>query len=183
MRFFLQTLGNDFAAFVSGCGDQGVCGIRFGYSRRTINNQHRCNASFVQQHFGFQQFQLEPHRAQLLAQEEFIILKRQLIRLALGLGGYGSQVFGKTGFLLGFVKVPVFQIFFCHWLCIARPPTIVTLSAIGRAIFHRFTHIEMEMIGMRRIVIGAEHRAKTLTCRFVEAAQECPFIGFAAPAV
>ena len=77
--FFLHPFGDDGCALPLRSGEQSVGGGGFGNARRTVDDQHRTDIRLIEQHFGFEQFQLKPHRAQVFAQQEVCILKGQSI--------------------------------------------------------------------------------------------------------
>src|SRR3546814_9918688 len=70
-----------------------------GDPRRAIKDEGRADMRFVEQQLRLQQFELEPHRPQVFAQQEIHVLKGEAVRRMLGLGG-GNAVLGRFRFLL-----------------------------------------------------------------------------------
>ena len=163
--FFLHPLGNNPAAIIGRRGNEHIGLVGFGDPRRPVNDQRRGNICLFEQHFRLEQFQLKPHGTQFFTEQKFGILKRQAIGFALRLRGR-KLLFGKACFLFCLIKAAVGNVGIVHPALIADRLS----TAIGRAIFHRLRHVEMEMIGMCRIVIRAEHGAETFARRLVEAA-------------
>jgi len=97
---------------------------RFGRrnARAAIHHQRRAHPGLVEDHFGLEQFELEAHRAQFLAQQEVLVLERKFVAWMLGLGSVRFEaLFLEPGFLFGSVKLAVFDaapalFVFCHAL-------------------------------------------------------------------
>src|SRR3546814_7570668 len=62
-----------------------------GDPRRAIKDEGRADMRFVEQQLRLQQFELEPHRPQVFAQQEIHVLKGEAVRRMLGLGGGRSE--------------------------------------------------------------------------------------------
>ena len=86
----------------------------------SIHDQGRTDIGLVEDHFGFQQFELETNRSQFLTQEEVFVLKRQLIGWMLGLRRLLCEaLLLEPGFLfcrieLAIGKFALLLFFFCH---------------------------------------------------------------------
>jgi hypothetical protein len=90
VRLGCEPLGHGLALGRGGGGQQPFDMIGRGNPRRSVHHQRGADARFVQQHVGLEQFELEPHRPQFLAQEEIGIAERQPIgRVLLLRGGSG----------------------------------------------------------------------------------------------
>ena len=76
---------------------------RLGHSRRAVERRRSNRSSLVEEQFGLQQFELEAHRAQVLAKQEFVVLEGQLVGRMLGLRA-GRNVLGGFGVDLGVGK-------------------------------------------------------------------------------
>ena len=79
MRFGGEPFGN--AAFVIGLGSSNQRGGSSGFrnSRRAIDDKHRGDLRFIEQQFRLEQFKLKAHRAQIIAQQKFAVLKGKAI--------------------------------------------------------------------------------------------------------
>ena len=86
-RLGLQPLGDRALLVVGRRGDQRVGLVGRGNARRAIEDEGRADLGFVEQQFGLQQFELEADRPEILAQQEFRVLERELVGVALGLRG------------------------------------------------------------------------------------------------
>ena len=109
-RLFLHPFGNDARTIIRRIGQKGVGLFRLRNAGRSVNDQHRSDIGFIEKHLGLEQFKLEPHRTQILAQQEIGVLKSKPVRLAACLGG-GKLLFREIRFLLGFVEAAI--CYFC----------------------------------------------------------------------
>ena len=110
----LQSLRDPARFVVNRRLDQRIGLARLRYAGRSVHDQRRADAGFVEQHLRLEQLQLEADRAQLFPKQELGVLKGEPIGRITGLGGADVCLFGKFGFLLGAVKTAVMEIFVGH---------------------------------------------------------------------
>jgi hypothetical protein len=83
-------------------------------TRRAIDDQRRFDLCFVEQQFGLEQLELKAHRAQILAQQELIVLKGELVGRIGGLRS-GGRLLGELRVVFCFVKTRTMGLLvFCH---------------------------------------------------------------------
>jgi hypothetical protein len=90
---------------VVGAFERGLDRLRRGDARRPVDHQGRADPGFVEQHFGLEQLQLEPDRAQFLAQQEIAVLEGQFVGRILGLRRGMRLRFGELRLLLRRIEV------------------------------------------------------------------------------
>ena len=103
-----------------GGGERGIDHVGRGNPGRAIDHQRRADVGLIEQHFGLQQFELEAHRAQFLAQQEVGVAKREAVGRALLLRRGARLRFDEAGFLLGLVEAVIGQIAGILVVCHAR---------------------------------------------------------------
>ncbi len=80
-------------------------------ARAAVHHQRGAHARFVEQHFRLQQFELEPHRAQFIAQEKVRILECQFVG-RMGCLRRLQLRFFEFGFFVGRIELAIRQIAF-----------------------------------------------------------------------
>jgi len=94
--------------------------LRFGDARRSVEDEGRFDLRLVHQQLRLQQFELEPHRPQILPQQEFGVLEGQAIGGAAGLRCF-HPLAGVGGFLTGGAEFAFFDFFSGHFHQGRRP--------------------------------------------------------------
>ena len=99
MRLGDQPLGDPLRLLALRHAQHGLRLFWRGNTCRAVEYERRPDVRFIQQQLRFQQFQLKPHRTQILAQQEIHVLEGEPVGRVLGLRG-GNAGLGGFGFLL-----------------------------------------------------------------------------------